>query len=317
MLPALEALKAADPEGLLHVAVWEEAAPLIERHPAVDKVWPIPRKAGWLAMLKIMRAMRDEHFDRSIDFVGNDRGALLSRFVNATERIGVVPPLGFAGRRRCYHSTRPDPGAGLHQIERDLDLLTLWNIPPNTLEPRIYPDPALAGTAATMLPPNGVILHLSTSQPKKEWPSAYWSRVGDALEERGLPAFFAAGPGPREQALIDALLDHRPYSRRLPPTPDLALYLSILARARLFVSCDTGPLHMAAALGVTTISLFGPSPAWQWQPRASGHVVLVAKSCTCSPHARVCTSDPACMAMLPPERVVDELLVMLMRQYTR
>lgn len=319
MIPALRALRQADPDGELHVLVAQEAVPLLEGLGLVDKVWGLSRRnrqasATW----KEVKALRQEQFDRSIDFVGNDRGAWLSWVIRARERFGLTPPLGFFGRQRAYHHYMPDPGGNLHQIDRDLRLMEFLGIDTSQAgEPELKADPALAEEAAKLIPVNAAVLHLSTSQPKKEWPILYWSRVADLLEERKVPAIFSAGPTEREQQLIADLLEHRPYSRRMPKLDSLAMFLAAISRARLMMACDTGPLHMAAALGVPTISFFGPSPRWQWHPRGSQHLAVGGAFCTCSPHAKRCTSDPWCMTAIRPDRVVEELLALLMTQYSQ
>ena len=81
----------------------------------------------------------------------------------------------------------------------------------------------------------------------------------------------------------------------LPLVPDLDLFLAVLARAKVFVSGDTGPLHFAAGLGVPTISLFGPSDPALWRPLGP----------------RVRTLRSASLATLPPEAVLAELMTLL------
>jgi len=318
MVPALRALRKADPEGELHVLVAAEAVPLLEPLGLADRIWGLPRRSrSPVEVGRLIKTLRAERFDRSIDFVGNDRGAFLSRAIAAQERVGLTPPLGFLGRQRAYHRCMPDPGGSMHQIDRDLALLDFLQIDTRDAgEPMLKADPVLADQAAKLVPPEAALLHLSTSQAKKEWPIHYWSRVADLLEERRIPAIFSAGPSEREQALIQDVLEHRPYSRRLPCLESLALFLAAVSRARLLIACDTGPLHMAAALGGPTLSVFGPTPAWQWRPRGSEHLTLTGSFCTCSPHAHQCTSDPWCMAAIRPERVVEELLAILMTQYS-
>jgi len=318
MVPALRALRQADPAGELHVLVAAEAVPLLEPLGIADRIWGLPRRSrNPMKIGQLVKSLRAEGFDRSIDFVGNDRGAFLSSAIAARERVGLTPPLGFLGRQRAYHRCLPDPGGAMHQVDRDLALLQFLDIDTaDAGEPILKSDPSLADEAAKLVPPEAALLHLSTSQSKKEWPIHYWSRVADLLEERRIPAIFSAGPSEREQGLIHDVLEHRPYSRRLPRLESLALFLAAISRARLLISCDTGPLHMAAGLGVPTLSFFGPTPAWQWHPRGLQHLTIRGSFCTCSPHAHHCTSDPWCMAAIRPERVVEELLAILMTQYS-
>jgi heptosyltransferase-3 len=98
MTPALRAISNRFPKSALHVLVAEEVAPVLQFLPWLDRVWAFPRKRG-KANLKqtwpLIRALRRERFDRSVDFVGNDRGAALVRCAPATR-----PACG----RRFYRS---------------------------------------------------------------------------------------------------------------------------------------------------------------------------------------------------------------------
>jgi ADP-heptose:LPS heptosyltransferase len=81
----------------------------------------------------------------------------------------------------------------------------------------------------------------------------------------------------------------------------------VLARAKVFISGDTGPLHFAAGLGVPTISLFGPTAPERWAPIGKHHQAITGAACTCEANSAVCTSSPHCLATIPPELVFAAL----------
>ena len=92
-IPAFRALHERWPNAQLHLLVTADAAPVVEHLPWIHKVWAYPRKRGQSGIGKtwpMLRALRAERFDRSVDFVGGDRTALLSRFIGAGKRLGVV-----------------------------------------------------------------------------------------------------------------------------------------------------------------------------------------------------------------------------------
>ena len=93
----------------------------------------------------------------------------------------------------------------------------------------------------------------------------------------------------------------------LPAIPELPLFLAVLARAGVFISGDTGPLHFAAGLGVPTISLFGPSSPVQWAPIGSRHQFLTGSPCQCDGKLAVCQSASHCLAAIAPEQVFEHL----------
>ena len=89
--------------------------------------------------------------------------------------------------------------------------------------------------------------------------------------------------------------------------PDLALFLAVLKRARVLVTGDTGPAHLAAALGVPVLSLFGPTSAVGWAPVGPRHRILWGDPCQCAPSAQDCHSASHCLAAITPEQVLEGL----------
>lgn len=309
MVPALRALRARFPEAELHALVAADAAPLLAHLPWLDRVWALPRKRGSAQFGRVwplLRALRRERFDRSVDFVGNDRGAWLSFAVGARKRLGMTPSdKGFPGRRFLYHTAWPEPPHDRHESLRDIALLEAWDVPaPANAELEIAVDPALRPQAAALLSSGAVLCHLSTSQPKKEWPRERWRDLAALARERGLRLVFSAGVSEREQGDLARLRELAPGIETLPPVPELPLFLAVLERAAAFVGGDTGPLHFAAGLGVPTLALYGPTSVRQWAPLGRRHVVLTGGACACSGHAHVCTSPAPCIDQIAPERVV-------------
>ena len=312
LTPALRALKEHFTGSSLHVLLAEEIAPVLEHVPWIERVWAFPRIRGSATVQRswpMVKALRQEHFDLSIDFAGNDRGAIVSLLCGAKQRVGPKRPGGFLGRRFCYneHVAPPSTAQPQHQAKANFGLLSFWGIEvPVHPALEIRADPARAGFAEELLPGCPVLCHLATSQPKKEWPHwvEFYHRAGAAGQE----LVFCAGPGTREQTLLAQFTEQVRTAAILPPLPDLATFLAVLRRARLFISGDTGPLHLAAGLGVPTISLFGPSAIGQWAPQGEEHRSIQGSACTCSGDAAVCSSASPCMAAIAPQAVLGLLV---------
>jgi heptosyltransferase III len=307
MTPSLRAIREHFPGSALHVLVADEVVPLLQHSPGLARVWAFPRKRGkakptlsW----PVIQALRQERFDRSIDFGGNDRGAIVSLLCGAGHRLGPLWPGGFLGRRFCYTHTRQlQPGG--HQSLTNFQLLSTWGIAaPDCPTLEIYPDPGLATVAEQILPRPAILCHLATSQPKKEWPLAHWAELYRLAAAAGHELVFSTGITLREQALLADLKGLLPGVPALSALPDLPTFLAVLARARLFISGDTGPMHFAAGLGVPTISLFGPSPAEKWAPLGKQHRALRAGKCNCGADTSVCLNPSPCMAAILPATVL-------------
>lgn len=319
VVPALRALRHAHPEAEIHLLVAEEALPLVNTLPWIDRFWALPRTRGKARLTDswpVIRALRREKFDLSFDFYGNDRGALLSLLSGAKTRYGLAPPGGFLGRRRCYHHAVEEAPLEWHVNRRHLYFLQSQGVDPQAnLDLEIRANPAFAGAAAEIMPEPAIIAHISTSKPLKEWPLTHWRALGDLALRDKIRLIFASGPGARERALLSQLVQGNS-SIAVLPLMDLGTYLAVLARTRLLVSGDTGPMHFAAGLGIPTLSLWGPSNIGpsaipQWAPLAANARQLQAADCRCSWGQEACTQRVSCLQTLTPDLVWREILSML------
>jgi ADP-heptose:LPS heptosyltransferase len=309
MTPALRALREKFPRSELHVLVPEPIAPVLQHLPWINRVWPMPRRRGRASLSltwPVIRALRREHFDRSVDFASNDRGAILSFLIGARQRLGWAERGGFLGRQFCYNQRVAPENLVRHESARLAHVLSAWDIAPSSLAAEIRADPALAVAAKELLPPRKILCHIASSQPKKEWPLTHWVTLHQMAAVVGVELIFSTGVGRREESLLKNFKQLAPAAPILEPVPDVALYLAVLQRTKAFVSGDTGPLHFAAGLGVPTLALFGPSSPAQWAPVGLQHRFLTGTACTCG-NVGVCESPNPCLAAITPEKVFAEL----------
>ena len=316
LTPALRALRKQFPGAELHLLVPEEIAPILRHLPWFDRVWPMPRRRGSASPGKtwpIIRALRRERFDCSVDFASNDRGAILSLLIGAKKRLGWNERGGFLGRRFCYNQHVAPETTEQHESARMMRLLSAWDIASDSLEPEIRSDPALDAAAEKLLPMRAILCHIASSQPNRQWPVRLWAEFNQLAAAAGLPIVFTTASGTREGALTDELkklleqTGKMPVPLILPAVPELALFLAVLKRAEVFISGDTGPLHFAAGLGVPTLSLFGPSSPVRWAPVGKLHRMLKGSPCPCGPGVSVCLSANDCLAAITPGQVLDSL----------
>ena len=309
MTPALRAIREKFPHGELHVLVPEPIAPVLQHLPWVNRVWPMPRNRGRASLgltWPVIRALRRERFDSSVDFATNDRGAILSFLIGAKQRLGWADGGGFVGRKYCYNQRVVPENKIQPESARLAHLLSGWDLTTSSLIAEIHADPALAASAKELLPPETVICHLASSQSKKEWPLTHWAALHRMAVAAGIKLIFGTGVGAREEALLKDFQKLAPTASVLKPIPDLALYLAVLGQARAFVSGDTGPLHFAAGLGVPTLALFGPSSPAQWAPIGLQHRFLIGSDCACG-NVGTCQSANHCLDAITPEQVLAEL----------
>jgi ADP-heptose:LPS heptosyltransferase len=313
MIPALQAIRRRYPAGELHVLAPESVGPLLQHEPSVTRLWLIPRVRGRALFRQswpVIRALRAEQFDRSVDFAGNDRGAVMSLLCGARERLAPFYKKGFWWRRFCYTRYVPEQiRQNCHETLRLLDILSPWDITPppaSDINIRLHTDPAWDSAAEKFLPEGTVICHIGSSVPKKEWPPGHWAAFYKTAAAAGHKLIFSTGASAREMAILQELKNLAPEIISLPSL-DLATLLSVIKRARACVSNDTGPMHFAAGLGVPTIGLFGFTPAVRWGPVGAQHRVIQSPPCTCDNSSHFCKSARHCMADIRPEDVFAAL----------
>src|SRR5438128_1837942 len=206
LTPALRAIKERFADCSLHVLVAEEVVPLLQHLPWLDRVWAFPRKRGRANLRRswpVLRDLRRERFDCSVDFVGSDRGALVSLLCGARERLAPRRAGGFFGRRFCYTRTVATQRAE-HQAQANFGVLSIWGIAaPSCPILEIRADPARTGMAEGVMLRGAVLCHIGTSQPKKEWPLSHWVEFHRQAAADGHELVLCAGTGPREQSLLE------------------------------------------------------------------------------------------------------------------
>jgi ADP-heptose:LPS heptosyltransferase len=310
MVPALRAIREKWPDAEIHALVEEAAVPILQHLPWIQKIWGLPRKRGSARLkgtLPLLAQLRKERFDRSVDFVGNDRGAIISFLIGAKKRLGLRAPKGFVGRRFCYSKAVEE--TTLNLVRADLNTLAPWGVPyPSSLKHELYPNPALCDFAEQHLPdPNTILCHLSASMAKREWPVTWWAEIAKKARTAGLNLVFSAGPEERDQALLANLKALSPEIACLEQTKDLGSFLAILARAKMFVGSDSGPFHFAVGLGTPSIGLFGPMLPDRVAPLEGNFRALVGGECTCCVHARACTSHTPCIQGVTVNRLWEAI----------
>ncbi|WP_336028624.1 glycosyltransferase family 9 protein [Geodermatophilus sp. FMUSA9-8] len=317
-LPALEALRAAYPDAEVTYlgAPWHPG--LLESRPGPwDRVvvvppWPGVRDEpgadrGSLAVRRFLAEQRAEGYDLALQLHGggghsNPLVAALGARVTAGARDTGAPPLD---RWLPYAHDQ-------HEVLRCLDVVGLVGAAPVTLEPRLALTPGDAAAAAAVLPAGPaplVALHAGAQDPRRRWPPGCFAALADALTDAGARVVLV-GSGDDDRRAADAIR-----AASSAPLLDLVGALSlpalagVLARCRLVVANDSGPRHLAAAVGTATVSVFLERNLLNAGPltRARHRVAVSARTdCpVCGTDQRVtrCGHDRSLVAGVSPETV--------------
>lgn len=306
-IPFLRAIQAARPGDGLTVLAKRGPGAILGALPDVDV---IERRSSVLADAIAVRRRR---FAEAWLLPNSFRSAIAPFLAAIPERIG------FATDRRTVLLTRtlPPPSGTAHQL-RDYDsLLEARGISPDLGSPRLpLPDRsvALAGSAllATGLPPREIAMLApgAAFAWTKRWPPAHWGRLAALLRQSGVEAAFVIGPG-EEAIAAEAVLASGFPVPVLGADLDPPALAALLALARVVVANDSGPMHLAAAVGTPVVALFGPTDPGRTAPTGAPARVL-DRYVFCSPcFLKECPYQHECMVEISPaqvKRVLDEVM---------
>ena len=269
-LPLLRAVRRRHPEDRLAVLARPGPGALYLAQGVADEV--IPRRS----LAADVAASRARRFDEAWLLPNSFRAALLAFLSGAPRRRGYAAD----ARGWLLTDALPHPSGSRHQLRDYDELLRAAGVPPDEDPPRL-PIPAAAALraaealAAASLPPDEavVLCPASASAPSKRWPAERFAALADLLAQRGIPRAVAVGPS--ERGLAQAVQERS--GSPLPllgPDLDAIELAAVLARARLVVSNDSGPAHLAGAVGTPVVVLFGPTDPARTAPSGSPTRVL-------------------------------------------
>jgi lipopolysaccharide heptosyltransferase II len=276
------------------------AAPLVEGHPCVDRVHLWRRGGGLAELARLVREIRRERYEVAVDLQRIQKSAFLARAAGAPRVVGY-------DRARTkelswlWTKERLDPrGATRHMVEHYLEFARHLGAAP--ARPRhLFPaDEAADAWAERLVGELGgapVLVNLGASKPANRWPPERFGALAAALAgELRVPVAFTGGPGDRDAAASARTAAGAAAVRDLVGATSLRELLALARRARLFVGCDTGPMHLAAAVGTPVVALFGPADPARTGPYGAGHRVVRTPP-ACAPCNRKTCNQPrhACM----------------------
>lgn len=304
-LPVAAALRSAWPGAQLDWLVDARHARFLELVPIVRPVAVDSRRAA--PLLAAIRALRRERYDAAVDMQGLIKSATLARLSGATRVIGFgrlhlrEPAASF------FYSERRDPPAAGHVIEKNLSLLAAFGLDDRARRfPIAVPDSNASSAVQASVAQAGrsgyALLNPGAAWPNKRWPPERFGAAAEHLARRhGLLPVVTWGPG--EEGLADAVVATSGGQAVAAPPTSVGDLLALSRGARLMVSGDTGPLHLAAAVGAPIVALFGPTDPERNGPWHEFDVTLSRfGDCVCH-YQRRCRRAGACIEEIPVEDV--------------
>lgn len=297
-------------------------APILKNHPNIDQLLLVDTKgwrkrmvtgAMWKELFGFLRYLRDQNFDVALDFQGLFKSAVLARITGAERRIGMSQDdrkeswSGFLLNEFCGATPSKK-----HIIEKNLALLEPIDIAAGN-EPwnfHIHPEPAALDTVENELQKleleRFVLVSPGGGWVTKRWePDKFALLIDSIYNDLNIPALIVWGPG--EKQLADKIARKCISPAMVSFSTDLAELVALISRSRLMIGGDSGPLHLASALGIPVVGIFGPTdPARNgpWNPHDSACTVRYE----CSPcYQRTCPIGVQCLKKLEVGTVLDSV----------
>jgi len=323
-IPVAVALRRAYPDAQIDWVVSAKHRELLELVPVLDHRIVVNDRGhaqGGLAWPAAIAALRRERYDVAFDLQGLIKSAVVARLSGARRVIGFTARYARESAARLFYTDVHDPGgAGLfapsetrHVVRINLGLLDEIGVPPAPPEFRLEALRSLA-VAGVIEQAGGpfALLNTGAAWPNKRWPPDRLAALARELRtRRGLSSIVLWGPG--ERALAEAVVADAAGAALCAPETRIADVAALAAAASVMVSGDTGPAHIASAVGTPLVGIYGPT-----RPERNGplgpddEAVSRAGVCECH-HLRQCKRERMCLLDID----VSEVLAAVERRLDR
>jgi 3-deoxy-D-manno-octulosonic-acid transferase/heptosyltransferase-1 len=320
-LPLLEVLRTNFPQARIDWVVEEEAGQIIKGHPMLDhvlvsrrKAWqkniakPRERTAALHEVLRFIRELRSHKYDLVIDLHGLFKSGILTGLSKAKRKIG------FTGGREgssLFLTERP------YYVDYDQHALDRYLRTIDYLGCTMYPwkgdipvEPSDKDTIENfMLENNLQTKRLVAINPMARWKTKLWepdrfTLLADIVQkELNLKVVFTGSQ--QDRVVIDEIVGGmKTIPLDLAGRTTLKALAYLYSKCELLITTDTGPMHMAAAMGCSVVALFGPTAPWRTGPYGKGHRVI-REEIECSPCFKKKCDHMSCMKEITVDRVFN------------
>jgi lipopolysaccharide heptosyltransferase I len=319
-IPVAAALRRAFPAARIDWLVSAKHREILDLVPVIDRRLVISdrpsageRRADGTPLLAAIRELRASRYDVAIDLQGLIKSAVLARASGAPRVVGFASRYARERAARLFYTQAYDPGRGglydpretRHVVDINLGLLGILGITSPQREFPIEPiDSDAARIAREQAGGRYALLNPGAAWPNKRWPPERLAAIARELRARhGLSSVVLWGPG--EEALAAGVAADADGAAVVSPRTTIADIVALARGAVLMVSGDTGPTHLAAAVGTPIVGIYGPTRPVRNGPMSPLDVTVSRDSvCQCH-HLRRCTRDRMCLLDIEVTEVLD------------
>lgn len=303
--PVLPNLRREFPSAQMDFLVESFASPVLDGNPFIDRIVTYDTRVD--SSISIISRVRKNHYDLVIDLFANPRTAIIVLLSGARYRVGFP----FKWRRVAYNIiVRPRSGQ-VHNVEFNLDALRRLGIDVASTAPSFDLDDASREFARTFVEENNLTagsflaINIGGGWEIKRWPIDKFIELSSMIDTR-LHRRVVVLYGPSEEA--GAAKIARSSSAVLAPRTSLKQMGAILSLSKLMITNDSGPMHIAAALGVPTLAIFGPTSPHLQGPYGNISEIVRNERLDCLEcNLTKCPIGNPCMKELHPRTVLEHL----------
>lgn len=261
-LQVTASLKAQVPDCRVTWLVRDRFAGIVQASGIVDECWEFSFRDGVLGGWELRRRLRAASFDAAVDLQGRLKTAIWARTPKVKRVIGRADAREFAG---IFYGEKPalPPGGryGAHALEILMKFLPLFGAEERLAGPLTFSASPAPAADPALLARRPILLFPDSAQQEKEWPgfAELTTRLANAFPD--VPVIWPGWADKPEPAGVQ----HGNFHNLMKKVP-LKQLPALVGRARLVVANDSGPMHLAAAMGVPVVGLFGPSSARRYRP---------------------------------------------------
>jgi len=315
-IPVAVALRRAYPDARIDWVVSAKHREILDLVPVLDHRIVLDDRRGGADGLSLPAAialLRRTRYDIALDLQGLLKSAVLARLSGARRVIGFARRYARESAASLFYSERYDPGGPgaldptdtRHVVTINLGLLTRLGIAPGEPEFRLEaPRSASVVAAVAAVGEPFALLNTGAAWPNKRWPAPRLAGLASQLRvRRGLRSLVLWGPG--ERALAEEVVAKADGAALLAPQTTIADIAALAAAAAVMVSGDTGPTHIASAMGTPLVGIYGPTRPERNGPLGKDDVsVSRASICQCH-HLRQCKRERMCLLDIDVAEVLD------------
>jgi heptosyltransferase III len=316
--PLLSALKSWRPDLQISVLVEAPNHEVLTANSDIHEILTIRPRKNWtpftiLERGHILHEIRKRQYDCCINLHGGSTSAWFTGLSASRFRVGLQ---SFCNSRlynvRIAVPRVPDRGQKQHTVEFQMEWLYALGMAKGVIPPlRVAPDPLLEAQSSALLRNAGIdenqpycVVQPTSRFHTKEWTAWGFAKISDYLAENwGLQVVLTGGPGEEQKLQKVAALCQR--NTACLSRPSITELIWVISKARLFVGNDSGPTHLAAALQIPAVVLFGSSDSQVWYPWKARHRI-VQNPYTCNPcpgYRCLVYDEPHCILSLTTHQV--------------